>query len=370
MRQHQIALVLALLSGVTCAQQSRVLPAGHGFEKKPGFHMYSSLFSKSAIHNLQLFSAAGVGLKTGVINELAWRRQGMSVYSTAKRNVEMHMGYSKHEPATMPARFSEIPSSPLTLGFKGTIALPSSTPPISGLPQFAVKIKLNKPFVFLAKKGNLVIDMKVSASFASDWNIDCLLSQSSWQNGSSALLGKSCSGTGNKTPQLIVDSLHLLAPGREARIVLVNAPDKSKGTAIEQLAFNFLGISNTSWGSMKLPYALPTGCSLYTSMDLLQAIKLEAPVNNARSASFYWKLPADPRLNGKELFTQSLLVDLGANSMGLLLTHALKLKIGVGSSAPYSSQSIYTRGDPKSNNAYQSAYQFAPILRISGYSFQ
>ncbi|PIE25330.1 MAG: hypothetical protein CSA62_01280 [Planctomycetota bacterium] len=370
MRHRTIALALALLSGISYAQHSRVLPLGHGFDKKTGFHPYVSLFSKKAIHNLQLFSSAAVGLKTGAINEVAWRRAGMGpAWLQATRSVEMRIGYSNHEPGSMPARFSEIPSSPLTLGFKGTVSLPSS-PPASGLPKFQIKIKLNKPFVFISKKGKLVIDMKVNAVLASDWFVDCLLARSSWVSGSSSSIGKSCTGTGKKTPQLILDSPHLLAPGREARIVLVDAPDKSKGAAAEQIAFNFLGISDKSWGSMKLPYAFPTGCTLYTGMDLSQAVKLEAPVNNARSASFYWKLPADPRLNGKEIFTQALVADYGANSMGLLLTHALKLKIGAASSTPYSTQTIYTKADATSNNAFQSAWQFAPVVRISGYAFQ
>jgi hypothetical protein len=85
-------------------------------------------------------------------------------------------------------------------------------------------------------------------------------------------------------------------------------------------ALLFFAFSNTTWGPVPLPIALPGGCSALTSMDL----NFGAVTDAQGEASIQLMLPNDPNLTGLSLYTQFLAIDSGA-TLGFTMSNGLSL---------------------------------------------
>jgi hypothetical protein len=134
-----------LLPASLAAQQSKVLPDGFGYDQRVGAHPFASIWSKPEVRNLQIFAAASTNIRTAILTEIQYRRASSATYVAAQRTVTLRLGYTDHDPTTMPARFSAVPKQPLTTVFTGTVNLPLSTPPI-GLPASELSVKLSTPY--------------------------------------------------------------------------------------------------------------------------------------------------------------------------------------------------------------------------------
>lgn len=94
-------------------------------------------------------------------------------------------------------------------------------------------------------------------------------------------------------------------------------------------AFLLLGVSDSSWAGTPLPLNLgPFGAQgnyIYTAMDLSVAAVLAGSGNGAGTAALTFPLPA--AVKGAVLFSQWLTVDMGANSLGLVMSNARKIMV-------------------------------------------
>ncbi len=89
----------------------------------------------------------------------------------------------------------------------------------------------------------------------------------------------------------------------------------------------FLGFSNKSWGALPLPLPLTAfgapGCALLASMDIVQiAFSTGTGAGNGAAAAT-WVIPNDSRLRGLQLHFQALVVDKGANRLGLTASNGV-----------------------------------------------
>ena len=86
-------------------------------------------------------------------------------------------------------------------------------------------------------------------------------------------------------------------------------------------------MSRTSWFGLPLPLDLTpigmTGCTLHTGVDMVVALTANQGV-----ASWAVPIPADPGLVGSTLFQQALIVDQGANALGVTTSNAGEVRIG------------------------------------------
>jgi serine protease AprX len=90
----------------------------------------------------------------------------------------------------------------------------------------------------------------------------------------------------------------------------------------------FVGFDDTSWNGLALPFSLAglnaPGCNLYVPGDAIVALGSNA----SGAATVPVAIPDDPQLIGAEAFVQYLVVDPGANGLGLATTNGGAVTIG------------------------------------------
>ena len=100
------------------------------------------------------------------------------------------------------------------------------------------------------------------------------------------------------------------------------------GAPESTVALLLIGLSGTTFAGGSLPLALDvigaTGCSLYVGP--LQTVGTVTSATGAAAVGF--PVPNAQSLVGLDVFTQMVLVDPGANALGLMTTNGLRLTIG------------------------------------------
>lgn len=105
-------------------------------------------------------------------------------------------------------------------------------------------------------------------------------------------------------------------------VVVGNMPSAGIGVLIS-------GLSRTLSGALPLPFNLATlgatGCQLYTSLELTQVV-----VATAGSGPSSFAVPNHAALLGFEMHQQAAVLDAAANALGLTLSDALRVRLGLG----------------------------------------
>jgi len=134
--------------------------------------------------------------------------------------------------------------------------------------------------------------------------------------GSLKLFGTGCKGS-NGTPYLFSPQVPEIS--KDFPIIVANVPSTAPALLV-------LGLSNTKWSAFTLPLDLTafgaTGCSLYTSFDLL------LPMTNYNGTG-YLNLPIPYAIPGGQFYVQGLTLDPSANSLGLVFSNAGDAKLGI-----------------------------------------
>jgi hypothetical protein len=96
-------------------------------------------------------------------------------------------------------------------------------------------------------------------------------------------------------------------------------------------AISVLGISNTFYGALPLPFDLAPlgapGCVLRVSMDVMQPAITTGAGDGNGVARVTWAIPNAPSLRGLNLYFQALTIDAPANKLGLTLSMGLRAVI-------------------------------------------
>ena len=141
--------------------------------------------------------------------------------------------------------------------------------------------------------------------------------------GSRRSFGSACAGSGGVTVHNAKPRDGALYP----RIGYGMQFDVSKAKKFSA-AMCMLGLSSQKWGAISLPLALrPLGgglCKLYVSMDLT----LPFATGATGFGGVYFRLPKDERLVGLTLNSQVLVLDNGANNLGINTTNAFRTTFG------------------------------------------
>ncbi len=101
------------------------------------------------------------------------------------------------------------------------------------------------------------------------------------------------------------------------------------GGAPNAPAFLFFGASNTALGVLPLPFDLgligASGCMVLTSSDVATPA---VPIGAAGAATFSTVIPPSGSLVGNTLYLQWILIDIGANALGVITSNGGEAMIG------------------------------------------
>jgi hypothetical protein len=134
--------------------------------------------------------------------------------------------------------------------------------------------------------------------------------------------GAGCTGTAG-TPVLAPDAGQLPWIGEAFTTKLGNVPASAL-----RVPFGLLGVSKTNWNGIPLPVDLGSigmpGCTLFTSAELVATLSAPSGV-----ATWTLPIPPEPAFVGSRLWQQAVVLDPGANVLGMSASNAGEAYIGV-----------------------------------------
>ncbi|MBK9387391.1 MAG: hypothetical protein IPN34_21460 [Planctomycetes bacterium] len=133
--------------------------------------------------------------------------------------------------------------------------------------------------------------------------------------------GAGCAGT-NGTPVLGASAGSLPRVGATFQMAL-----SAISTHVLSQSFGTLGVSTTQWQGLPLPLPIGAGapgCQVLVSIDDVLPL-----TRVGSSASWSLAIPFDPQYLGVQLAVQGLVLDPGANALGLVVSNGGRLVIGL-----------------------------------------
>ena len=352
-------LALALSAPLLSSQGTKYSPAiAENFEGN-GDNFLPFLYDKTRVQHLidgDSFTRNG-----GVITAFAYRRDGVDPTSYAARSIPswtITFGHSSLDPATMSTSFATNRSGTQTTVFSGAYNLPQQSKP-NGLAPWVISFKLNRPFVYIKSKGNLLIEM-VAPGNAQRKNMYKLDAHAAGRSATSKTFGIGGPFASQDQYQLSAGSEKPFLGGIVALVVT--------GLKKAYPAVAAIGFSNTQFGTLKLPLDLspfqaPKN-SLYISLDLVIPLTLTAATTGF-AGQVLLPIPANPAMSGLKVFGQALFFDATSNALGIVFSNAVQYDIGeiVSSNMLGAPSSTATTGQFLSN---LNGRIMSPVIRFTG----
>ncbi len=275
----------------------------------------------------------------------ALRFRGTTIWRAAKNywvELEVKMGLSKNSPALISSNFAaNIDGSLVTVIKKRKINLPDVTGPNSSPFVWGVRIPLDQPYTHTAKAGkHLLVDFvrsnssagsfpadyfsdaandKTGKSLSRVWALSLTATSGSTDVGYGTILGFDTTGAPNISPELSSKS----SPEIGLPLKLDFALARSQAPVILAMS-----LSNSKWNGVPLPLDLgpfgAKGCKLLVGLDLT----FVTAASKTGSGSFTFPVPKDRSLIQLNTYFQSLVLDPGANNLGLSFTNGLNARFG------------------------------------------
>ena len=165
-------LVLAITSSIAFAQTTRVFPAAD--TSKEGPSQFGPPFNGSATSTSryqQICAMSAVVAMTGSIKQLAWRRANTLAsagnYAAWQPAIDLTLSTAARPAAKMSNVFSNNVGADAKLFFSGTLNWPAENKKTPGPSPFSYTVPGKNPFVYIATKGDLLIDLVRKSGVAS-----------------------------------------------------------------------------------------------------------------------------------------------------------------------------------------------------------
>lgn len=316
-----VHLAALLLTGALAAQ-SIVSPV-HFAATEGNASTFAVLGSNATPdHQLQIHGdLVGTGPRT--INRLSFRRDGFNrtSYSGFTAIVDVWMSNAITTPGAPSATWANNHGPNLTkVADQIRVDVPPST--WNSMPgPFEFTIQFTRPFFYDALTPlcwEIVVTQRTNS-----FGIPCDVAQASHVNplAAGALIGTGCTASGYSVPaRLTATTASRWTTNPPQLGFTYNAANLPRSS---NAALSF-GTSATSFNGIPLPFLLPgTDCSLYNNILTVQPLLTQADGTASRT---YW-FPANPSLNGSNLFAQVLALDPSANALGIITTNAVQYNI-------------------------------------------
>ncbi len=357
------ALAAVLLPGLS-AQDTRVAPAGNTSEEGTTRSPYPFGY----VHNRtqQVWASKAVTKSTALLYGISYRIDGRNRASVPGRtytNATVSLGKTSVAPNSMSPTFAKNITQPMTTVLNAAkLVLPAQPAPTTSPMAFNVNLSWTRPFIFLAGKDNLLLDMSLAGSQAkSSYFVDAEYTDTT----SAGRVGYFGSNGSFSSPEMFTMAANAptLKPGGLFDVACGSFRKAYTGTLI-------IGLSNKSWSGTNLPLDLsflgaPKN-NLYTSMDVLLPFNTVQGGLSHRS-SFKAPIPNLPIYGNITVHAQALYADAKANAAGLVTTGALTLTTAnVAGSAPVTHlignpNYLSPTGSSPNNNRFS-----GPVVRFTG----
>lgn len=336
MRCVELGLGFALATaGSLCAQSARttVVPATFANREAPGTEFWC--VSPFAARRQLVLDARHAGALLGQrLSGIAVRRNAGdgSAQAGGQLWIEVWLSHAAHGADEVGPSFAANRGPDHRRVFAGTVVVPDApalaTTPAPWSAPNAVTIPFTTPFACLG--GSLCIETVTDLAPPNGapfprlpwWPIDAQVLR---PLGTATPLGTSC-----------VADLPGQPAGAEAASLILGATGLLwlRGPRAGAVGACVLGTNLRSFGSLSLPFDLgpfgAPGCTLYTDVVVSLPFVLAQPgVGAAGLANVELPLPALPMLVGRPFYTQWLLSDPLANALGVTLSNAVELRLGL-----------------------------------------
>ena len=175
-------------------------------------------------------------------------------------------------------------------------------------------------FDLTANTGNIVRDRSAGAQVGTLTGNYTWVPRGNYPPGFTPI-GTGCAGA-NGIPTLTCPGLPRV--GASTTLALANLPKSAP-----HLGQLYFGVSDKLWGTQPLPWDLSVlampGCKLYVSLDL----PVSFSTGTTGSTQLWFPVPYDPYLLGQSLFVQADIFDPAANLLGVSMSNAGKLTLGL-----------------------------------------
>jgi hypothetical protein len=361
--------VLAATTGLTCApaeaQNTKVVPASATSTEGATTSHLPFVYDRTRVQ--QVWNGPDVATGVAVINSINFRRDAnLTPAAYPKKDIPqttVSIGHTKVSPLTMTRTFSANITATMTTLVNGKHSLPAQ-PAVSKPPAaFNIKYPTSTPFLYNPQTGHLIMEWITgsgNSTVKQHYDLDAVRITTGG-SGNVNQFGTWGKFAGNDNARWTADA-NKLVPGGAAAFTL---------TGFNQAYTSklFIGVSNTTYNGLKLPYDLGNigapGNFLYTGLDLILPFTLQRnPSTPAYSANLNFPLPNDNKLIGLKAYAQTYYGDSKANAAGLVSSDALTLTVGSGTPATQTigqSSTTTATGPFLFNNAYG-----GPVVQFAG----
>ncbi|MHC4854670.1 MAG: hypothetical protein ACYTF5_21920, partial [Planctomycetota bacterium] len=332
--------VVAATATLTCApaeaQNTKVVPASATSTEAPSNSYFPFVYNNTRVQ--QVWNGPDVVAGVALINSINFRRDGSggAFPKIDIPKIVVSIGHTSVSPLTMSTTFAANITSTMTTLVNGKYSLPAQ-PTVSSPPAaFNIKYPASKPFIYNRQTGHLIMEWIIGSGAATNkvnYILDAIryildaIRTTTGGGGNVTPFGSWGKFAGNDPAKWSADA-NKLVPGGAAAFSL---------TGFNQAYTSklFVGVSNTIYQGLKLPYDLGNigapGNFLYTGLDLILPFTLQkTPSAPSYSANLNFPLPNDNKLIGLKAYAQTYYGDSKANAAGLVASDALTLTVGSG----------------------------------------
>ncbi|MHC4514457.1 MAG: hypothetical protein ACYS5W_12230 [Planctomycetota bacterium] len=327
MKHHHASLTviaLVLASAVAFAQTKKVFPAIDTTQEGPS--QFCPPFSgnpTSASRYQQICGTSVVASLSGAIKQIAWRRANTLAsagdYAAWSPPIDLTLSTSPRPAAKMSNVFANNVGTDAKLMFSGVLNWPAEKKKNPGPSPFSYVVPGKSAFVYIATKGDLLIDIirKPGAASPSPFCMDAHPDSISAKPPVITDIGAACGPKGKNINYPFGSFL----PGAYARSLLYNAANNSAT----------VWSIGTKKQTFDLGLAGAPGCWLYHNNALLVFGKTNTRTTPYTSRwDLFIQVPDNPALGGLTFFTQYVMLQdtVIGNPLGWSVSNAKQIVVG------------------------------------------